>query len=100
MLKWWIIWFISLPIFLVTYVSSFFITSKIAYAPQSECKPMFIFTPQDVQYCSDIYPIDVILIALKTNPISYLCIASGLYLVVFLLFVGIRLILKCLKLKE
>ncbi|MBM7584640.1 hypothetical protein JOC86_001177 [Bacillus pakistanensis] len=100
MLKWWIIWFISLPIFLITYIYSFFITSKIAYAPQSECKPLFIFTPQNVQYCSDIYPIDLILIALKTNPTSYLCIASGLYLVGFLLFVGIRLILKFLKLKK
>ncbi|MRX74264.1 DUF4306 domain-containing protein [Bacillus lacus] len=85
--KWWVIWFISIPIFMMSYFYSIFITSKIAYFSQSECKPKFIFTPQDVQYCSDIYPIDVFLIALKTNPITYIWLLTGLYIVGFLVFV-------------
>jgi Domain of unknown function (DUF4306) len=91
--KRWILFIISLPIFIVTYVYSFFISSKIAYLPQSECKPEFIFTPQDVQYCSDIYAIDVFLIALQTNPISYLCLLSGIYIVsffVYIIFINIK----------
>ncbi|WP_432653469.1 DUF4306 domain-containing protein [Rossellomorea aquimaris] len=85
--KRWILFIISLPIFLVSYVYSFFISSKIAYLPQTECKPEFIFTPQDVQYCSDIYAIDVFLIALQTNPISYLCLISGIYIVSFFVYI-------------
>ncbi|GGF22975.1 hypothetical protein GCM10010954_22250 [Halobacillus andaensis] len=87
MKKWWVMWFVCIPIFLVSYVYSIFITGKIAYLPQSECKPKFIFTPQDVQYCSDIYPIDVFLIALKTNPITYIWLLTGLYIIGFLVFV-------------
>ncbi|WP_100407844.1 DUF4306 domain-containing protein [Bacillus solitudinis] len=94
MKKWWIMWLICIPIFLVSYVYSIFITSKIAYLPQSECKPKFIFTPQDVQYCSEIYPIDVILIAFKTNPITYIWLLTGLYIIGFLVFVLITKIRK------
>ncbi|WP_201712795.1 hypothetical protein [Rossellomorea arthrocnemi] len=86
MRKWWILWVLCIPIFLVSYVYSIFITSKITYLPQSECKPMFIFTPQDMDYCSDIYPIDVFIIALKTNPITYIWLLSGFYLVGFFVF--------------
>jgi hypothetical protein len=66
-------------VFLISYLYSFFMEAKIAYAPQSECKPQFIFTPQDVQYCSEIYPIDVVLIALKANPFSHVCLISSFY---------------------
>jgi hypothetical protein len=52
MKKGWILFIICLPVFVVSYVNSFFISSKIAYLPQSECKSEFIFTPKDVQYCS------------------------------------------------
>ncbi|CAN7515954.1 hypothetical protein [Rossellomorea sp. LjRoot5] len=90
MKKWWILWLLSIPIWLISYVYSIFITGKIAYLSQSECKPMFIFTPQDVQYCSDIYPVDVVLIALKTNPFTYIWLLSGLYLVGFIVYVIIR----------
>ncbi|MEL3971679.1 DUF4306 domain-containing protein [Rossellomorea oryzaecorticis] len=83
-MKGWIFFILCLPTFLISYVYSFFIASKIAYLPQSDCKPEFILTPQDVHYCSDIYAIDVFLIALKTNPISYLCLFSGLYIIGFL----------------
>lgn len=67
----------------VSYVYSFIIESKIAYWSQEECKSKFIFTQQDVQYCSDIYPIDVFLISLGNNPISYLCLITGLYIIGF-----------------
>ncbi|GGD08095.1 hypothetical protein [Pontibacillus salipaludis] len=87
MSKWWGLWWICIPIFTVSYIYSMIISSKIAYLPQSECKPKFIFTPQDVQYCSDIYAIDVFLIALKTNPIIYISILTGLYMMGFLVFV-------------
>jgi len=97
MKKWWIMWFICIPIFLITYIFSIFITSKIAYEQQSECKSKFIFTPQDVQYCSDIYPIDVILIALQTNPITYIWLLAGLYIIGFLIYVVYSLIAKIRK---
>ena len=84
----------SVLIFIITYMNSFFITSKIAYASQSECKPMFIFTPQNVLYCSEIYPIDIFLISLKTKPLSYICLISGIYLIGFILYLLIRLIMK------
>jgi hypothetical protein len=82
---WWI-WGLSLPTFLVTYVYSFFLASKIAYESQADCRQKFIFTPKDVEYCSDIYPIDVFLISLKTYPLSYLCIASGMFFVLYPLY--------------
>ncbi|QHE60539.1 hypothetical protein [Rossellomorea vietnamensis] len=90
MKKWWILWAISIPIFLLSYINSIFLTSKIAYMSQSECKPMFIFTPQDVDYCSDIYPIDLFLISLKTNEVTYLWLLSGFYLVGFIVFLIVR----------
>lgn len=92
MKKWWVIWFFSIPICLFSYLYSFFITGKISYLSQSECKPMFIFTPQDVQYCSDVYPIDVFLISLREEPLSYVCIISGLYFVGFLFYKVLKLI--------
>ncbi len=82
---WWI-WGFSLPVFLVTYVYSFFLASKIAYESQTDCRPKFIFTPKDVEYCSDIYPINVFLISLKTCPLSYLCIASGMFFILHPLY--------------
>ena len=94
MKKWWVFWVFSVPIFIFTFMKSFFITSKIAYASQSECKPMFIFTPQNVHYCSEIYPIDIFLISLKTKPLSYICLISGIYLIGFILYLFIRLIIK------
>jgi hypothetical protein len=90
----WIYFILCLPTFLISFVYSFFIASKIAYLPQSLCKPEFIFTPQDVQYCSDIYAIDVFLIALKTNPISYLCLFSGIYIIGFLGYKIFKIIKK------
>jgi hypothetical protein len=86
MKKGWILCIICLPVFVVSYVYSFFISSKFAYLPQSECKPEFIITPKDVQYCSDIYAIDIFLISLKTNPISYLCLVTGIYIISFLTY--------------
>lgn len=82
---WWI-WWLSLPAFLVTYVYSFFLASKIAYESQVDCRLKFIFTPKDVPYCSDIYAIDVFLLSLKTYPLSYLCIASGMFFVLYPLY--------------
>lgn len=84
MKKWITLWVVSIPVFLMSYLYSFFMTSKISILPQEECKPRFIFTPQDVTYCSDIYPIDLILISLKTQPLAYVCLASGLYVVGFM----------------
>ncbi|WP_181347016.1 DUF4306 domain-containing protein [Thalassobacillus sp. CUG 92003] len=92
MKKWWLLWILSIPMFLLTYLYSFFLTSKIAYLPQAECKPKFIFTPETVQYCSDIYPIDVFLIGLKNNPISYLCVIFGLYIIGFFIYQIVRLV--------
>lgn len=92
--KWMILWIVSIPVFLFSFVYSFFITSKIAYLPQSECKPRFIFTPQDVGYCSEIYPIDLFLISLKTQPLSYLCIISGIYLIGYIVYLIYRFIKK------
>lgn len=85
MKKWFVFWILSIPIFIITFIFSFFYTSKIESLSQSECKPMFIFTPQDVQYCSEIYPIDIFLISLKTEPLSYICVISGLYLIGFII---------------
>ncbi|MFB6468986.1 DUF4306 domain-containing protein [Cytobacillus sp. Hz8] len=84
--KWWTLWIISIPVFLITFMNSFFITSKVTSLAQSECKRLFIFTPKDVQYCSEIYPIDLFLISLKTKPLSYICILSGIYLVGFIIY--------------
>jgi hypothetical protein len=92
----WIIWLLNIPIFLFAYLDSFFLASKIAYEPQEECKQKFIFTPQDVQYCSDIYPIDIFLIALKTYPLSYVCLASGIFFIAF----PIYRVLKKKKIKK
>ncbi|QST02892.1 hypothetical protein IMZ31_20300 (plasmid) [Pontibacillus sp. ALD_SL1] len=92
--KWWGLWWICIPLFFLSYGYSISIASKIAYLPQSECKPKFIFTPQDVQYCSDIYAIDVVLIALKTNPIMYISVLTGLYLTGFIVYVSMRNIRK------
>jgi hypothetical protein len=91
--KWLGLWIFCIPIFIISFIYSFFITSKVAYLPQSECKPMFIFTPQDVQYCSEIYPIDIFLISLKTEPLSYICLISGLYLIGFIIYL-LKKILK------
>ncbi|UOQ83459.1 DUF4306 domain-containing protein [Gracilibacillus salinarum] len=91
-MKWWILWFLSIPLFLISYLYSFFIESKIAFWSQEECKPEFIFTPKDVGYCSDIYTIDVVLIALKNNPVSYVCIILGLYIIVFLVCQAVKLV--------
>jgi hypothetical protein len=91
--KWLGLWIFCIPIFIISFIYSFFITSKVAYLPQSECKPMFIFTPQDVQYCSEIYPIDIFLITLKTEPLSYICLISGLYLIGFIIYL-LKKILK------
>ncbi|WP_376766203.1 DUF4306 domain-containing protein [Bacillus haikouensis] len=85
---------VSLPVFVVSYIYSFFISSKIAYLSQSECKPQFIFTPKDVQYCSDIYGIDIFIIALKTNPISYLCLLTGMYIISFFAYITFTTIKK------
>ncbi|WML44597.1 DUF4306 domain-containing protein [Neobacillus sp. PS3-40] len=93
MKKWLGLWIFCIPIFIISFIYSFFITSKVAYLPQSECKPMFIFTPQDVQYCSEIYPIDIFLISLKTEPLSYICLISGLYLIGFIIYL-LKKILK------
>ncbi|WML26891.1 DUF4306 domain-containing protein [Neobacillus sp. OS1-33] len=93
MKKWLGLWIFCIPIFIISFIYSFFITSKVAYLPQSECKPMFIFTPQDVQYCSEIYPIDIFLITLKTEPLSYICLISGLYLIGFIIYL-LKKILK------
>lgn len=84
MKRWITLWAVSIPVFLISYIGSFFMTSKISILPQEECKPRFIFTPQDVSYCSDIYPIDIFLISLKTQPLAYVCVASGLYIVGFM----------------
>lgn len=94
MKKWWVFWIFSVPIFIITYMNSFFITSKITYESQAECKTMFIFTPQNVHYCSEIYPIDIFLISLKTKPLSYICLISGIYLIGFIFYILIRLIMK------
>jgi hypothetical protein len=91
--KWLGLWIFCIPIFIISFIYSFFITSKVAYLPQSECKSMFIFTPQDVQYCSEIYPIDIFLISLKTEPLSYICLISGLYLIGFIIYL-LKKILK------
>ena len=93
MKKWLGLWIFCIPIFIISFIYSFFITSKVAYLPQTECKPMFIFTPQDVQYCSEIYPIDIFLISLKTEPLSYICLISGLYLIGFIIYL-LKKILK------
>lgn len=93
MKKWLGLWIFCIPIFIISFIYSFFITSKVAYLPQSECKPMFIFTPQYVQYCSEIYPIDIFLISLKTEPLSYICLISGLYLIGFIIYL-LKKILK------
>lgn len=90
MKKWITLWIVSIPVFLISYVGSFFMTSKISVLPQEECKPRFIFTPQDVSYCSDVYPIDIFLISLKTQPLAYACVASGLYLIGFVGYVLYR----------
>jgi hypothetical protein len=92
--KWWGLWIFCIPVFIISFTYSFFITSKIAYLPQSECKPMFIFTPQDVQYCSEIYPIDIFLISLITEPLSYVCLLAGLYLIGFIIYLLIKMISK------
>ncbi|MCA1062648.1 DUF4306 domain-containing protein [Rossellomorea aquimaris] len=86
MKKWWTLWFLSIPILLISFVFSFFTDSKIVYWSQQDCKPEFIFTPQSVKYCSDIYAIDVLLISLRDNPISYICLTSGLYLIGFIFY--------------
>ena len=99
MRKWlrlWGLWILCIPIFVITFIYTFFITSKIAYLPQEECKPMFIFTPQDVLYCSDIYTIDIVLLSLK-EPLAYISLLSGLYLIVFIIYFVIKVITKIMK---
>jgi hypothetical protein len=70
----WVFWILSIPIIIITFIYSFFITSQIAYLPQTECYQEFIFALKDVQNCSEIYPIDKFIISLnnRTNFI-YLC---------------------------
>lgn len=90
MKKWIALWVLCIPVFLITFMNSFFVASKVTALSQSECRPMFIFTPATVQHCSDIYSIDVFLIALKTEPLAYICLLTGMYLVAFVMFFLIK----------
>ncbi|CAH2716954.1 hypothetical protein BACCIP111895_04142 [Neobacillus rhizosphaerae] len=92
MKKWFVIWILSIPVCLLTFMNSFFMTAKIGSFSQEECKPKFIFTPKDVQHCSDVYPIDIFLISLKTEPLSYICVISGLYLIGFIIYYLLRVV--------
>ncbi|MEH7502273.1 DUF4306 domain-containing protein [Neobacillus drentensis] len=94
MKKWWVLWAFSIPVFIITFLNSFFMTAKIGSFSQEECKPKFIFTPKDVQHCSDVYPIDIFLISLKTEPLSYICLITGLYLIGFMVYLLLNLIIK------
>ncbi|MGP1908000.1 hypothetical protein ACTSEZ_07490 [Metabacillus sp. JX24] len=86
MKKRWLIWLLSIPAFMVIYLESFFTEGNaLAYNSQAECIPKFIFTPKTVQYCSEVYPIDVFLIALK-NPLSYICIILGFFIIFYPVF--------------
>lgn len=45
---------------------------------------MFIFTPEDVDYCSDIYVFDAFLIAFK-YPTTYVCLLSALTMILLII---------------
>lgn len=96
MIKYWVFWVLSIPLFMISYVYSFFMTNKMSYWRLSDCRPKFIFTPEDVSYCSDIYVVDVILLSLKTNPISYFCLAFGAYLIGFLVYQLVKVFKRAL----
>ncbi|SET50781.1 hypothetical protein SAMN05421676_105134 [Salinibacillus kushneri] len=68
-----------LILFLMSGFYSLFYINQVAILPVSECRDVFTFTPEDVQYCSDIYVIDSILLAL-TKPSTYIYIGSGMIL--------------------
>ncbi|RSL35092.1 hypothetical protein D7Z54_00520 [Salibacterium salarium] len=78
-----IIGLILLAIFFISGFYSIFFVNQIAVLPLSECKPMFIFTPENVEYCSDIYTVDAFLLSFK-YPTTYLCIISGLIIIISL----------------
>lgn len=86
MKKYWVLWFVSIPLFILTLLYSLIWANQIAVAPQEVCKPMFIFTPQVVEYCSDIYAIDLFLILLQENVFTLVCLISGIYIIGFLIY--------------
>ncbi|WP_433750431.1 hypothetical protein [Falsibacillus pallidus] len=82
---WLSIIFIGIPsaiIFFFSGIYTLFFANQVAIMPQTECKPLFIFTPQDVKYCSDIYLIDSILLALQ-RPVTYITLISGAVIIGF-----------------
>ncbi|MES9700493.1 hypothetical protein ABWK42_25340 [Bacillus sp. JJ927] len=92
-----LLWIISIPLFFMFFLYPLFITNKIVYASQFDCKPLFIFTPQNVQYCSDIYFIDIIFIMLKEHPISYIGLFLGLYIIGFMFYLLLVIFKRFIK---
>ncbi|MDQ0160015.1 hypothetical protein [Alkalibacillus salilacus] len=65
-----------LIIFSVSALYSLFVVNQIAILPLSDCRPLFIFTPETVEYCSEIYLMDAILLSFR-YPTTYLALLAA-----------------------
>ncbi|NIK13430.1 hypothetical protein [Alkalibacillus almallahensis] len=65
-----------LIMFSVSALYSLFFVNQVEILPLSDCRPLFIFTPETVDYCSEIYLMDAILLSYR-YPTTYLAIIAA-----------------------
>ncbi|MET3683268.1 hypothetical protein ABID56_001363 [Alkalibacillus flavidus] len=74
----------AIVLLFITVVAGFyaiFQVNQLAILPIEDCRSSFIFTPESVEYCSDIYLVDEMLIAFRF-PVTYVALAAVIGLVV------------------
>ncbi|WP_411955282.1 hypothetical protein ACKXGF_05860 [Alkalibacillus sp. S2W] len=76
-----------LMILSVSALYSLFFVNQVAILPLSDCRPLFIFKPETVEYCSEIYLMDTILLSFRyTTTYLALIAAGGFIYMLFQLF--------------